>query len=180
MIDYYSRFVEIARLSTVTSNDVITQMKSIFACHGISESLTSDNGPQYTADMFKTFAKQYGFAHLTSSPRYPHGNDAAERAVRTVKSLLEKSDDPYVALMSYRSTPLENGYSPAELLMGRKLRTMRRTLKIRDRQQKNFNTHHFASPFKSLNSGDLVYIPNNAREGSSRRISTSILYCADT
>ena len=123
VIDYYSRFIEIARVSTATSNDVITHMKSIFACHGVLECLTSDNGPQYTADVFKTFAKQYGFTHLTSSPRYPQGNGAAERAVRTVKSLLEKSDDPYVALMSYRSTPLENGYSPAELLMGRKLRT---------------------------------------------------------
>ena len=123
VIDYYSRFIEIARLSTATSNDVITHMKSIFAHHGVPESLTSDNGPQYAADMFKTFAKEYGFTHLTSSPRYPQGNGAAERAVRTVKSLLEKSDDPYVALMSYRSTPLENGYSPAELLMGRKLRT---------------------------------------------------------
>ena len=69
MIDYYSRFIEIARVSTATFNDVITHMKSIFARHGASESLTSDNGPQYTADMFKTFAKQYGFAHLTSSPR---------------------------------------------------------------------------------------------------------------
>ena len=73
--------------------------------------------------MFKTFANQYGFTHLTSSPRYPQGNDAAERAIRTVKSFLEKSADPYVALKSYRSTPLENRYSPAELLMGRKLRT---------------------------------------------------------
>ena len=185
VIDYYSRFIEIARLSTATSNDVITHMKSIFARHGVPESLTSDNGPQYAADMFKTFAKEYGFTHLTSSPRYPQGNGAAERAVRTVKSLLEKSDDPYVALMSYRSTPLENGYSPAELLMGRKLRTTiptiteqllpsippksvvkEKEIKIRDRQQKNFNSHHRASPLKSLKSGNLVYIPDNAREGT--------------
>ena len=115
VIDYYSRFIEIAWLFTATSNDVITYMKSIFAHHRVPESLTSDDEPQYTADMFKTFAKQYGFTHLTSSPRYPQGNGAAERAVRTVKSLLEKSDDPYVALMSYRSTPLENGYSPEKL-----------------------------------------------------------------
>ena len=43
--------------------------------------------------------------------------------VQTVKHLLTKSDEPQAALLAYRSTPLENGYSPAEILMGRKLRT---------------------------------------------------------
>ena len=37
--------------------------------------------------------------------------------VRTIKDLLNKSDDPYLAILAYRSTPLENGYSPAELLI---------------------------------------------------------------
>jgi len=41
----------------------------------------------------------------------------------TVKDLLNKSKDSYLTILAYRSTPLENGYSPAELLMGRKLRT---------------------------------------------------------
>jgi len=36
---------------------------------------------------------------------------------------LKKSDDPYKALLAYRSTPLEMGYRPSELLMNRKLRT---------------------------------------------------------
>ena len=118
VIDYYSRYIEIARLPNATSSDVITHMKSLVARHGVPESLTSDNGPQYAADQFKSFAKEYGFTHLTSSPRYPQGNGFAERAVRTVKSLLTKSNDPYVALMSYRSTPLENGYSPSGCLWG--------------------------------------------------------------
>jgi len=40
-----------------------------------------------------------------------------------VKQLLEKNNDPYLAMLAYRSTQLESGYSPSELLMARKLRT---------------------------------------------------------
>ena len=40
-----------------------------------------------------------------------------------MKNLLKKSRDPYLALLAYRSTPLEVGYSPAELLMSCRLCT---------------------------------------------------------
>lgn len=56
VIDYYSRFIEIAKLSTATSHDVINHLKSIFTHHGIPESFTSDNGPQYSAKLFSDFA----------------------------------------------------------------------------------------------------------------------------
>ena len=85
----------------------------------------SDNGPQFSSQDFSTFSKQYGFEHCTSSPNYPQSNSEAERAVKTIKALLSKSDDdPLLALLTYRSTPLHNGFSPAKLLMGRKLRTI--------------------------------------------------------
>ena len=100
VVDYYPRFVEIAKLSTATSHDVINHLKSIFARHGIPESFTSDNGPQYSDELFSKFANEYGFTHLTSSPYYPQGNGAAERGVRTVKTLLSKSKE-YSALLAY-------------------------------------------------------------------------------
>ena len=174
-----------ARLSTSTSNDVITHLKSIFARHGIPQTVMSDNGPQYAAAAFVKFAQEYGFAHITSSPRYPQSNGAAERAVRTVKSLLDKNGDPYAALLAYRSTPLENGYSPAELLMGRKLRTTvpvaltqlvphlpnfsklkEKEKQLRERQRKNFNHHHRAVDLKPLQAGDNVWIPDTSSEGT--------------
>lgn len=123
VVDYMSRYVEIALLSPTRSNDVILHLKSIFARHGICETLVTDNGPQFSGAAFAEFAESYGFHHVTSSPKYPQGNAEAERAVQTVKGLLKKSDDPYLALLAYRVTPLQNGYSPAQLLMGRRLRT---------------------------------------------------------
>lgn len=178
VVDYYSRYFEIAPLKkSTTAEDVINQMKSFFARHGIPETVVSDNGPQFAAASFSKFAEEWGFTHLTSSPRYPQSNGEAERAVKTAKNLIVKSEDPYSALLSYRSSPLQNGYSPAELLMGKKLRSTLRlasekltpklpdTEKLRrdeesykQRQAQNYNRRHRASVLPDLSSGEKVWV----------------------
>ena len=60
--------------------------------------------------------RQRGRASRTS----PRGE--CERAVETTKSMLKREKDPTKGLLAYRSTPLACGYSPSELLIGRKLR----------------------------------------------------------
>lgn len=53
-------------------------------------------------------------------PHFPQSNGQVERAVQTMEKLLQKSNDPYLALLNYWATPLHwCGFSPAELLMGR-------------------------------------------------------------
>ncbi|UYV69370.1 K02A2.6-like, partial [Cordylochernes scorpioides] len=124
VIDYYSRFPEMIQLDRLTASVVVRSCKSIFARHGIPETVVSDNGTQFgAAREFADFARQYGFTHVTSSPRFPQSNGMAEAGVKIAKLILKKNQDPSLGLLEYRSTPLENGYSPAELLMGRKLRT---------------------------------------------------------
>ena len=56
VVDYYSRWIEVARLTNLTANEVIKHTQSIFARHGIPEIVVSDNGPQYSADVYATFA----------------------------------------------------------------------------------------------------------------------------
>ena len=130
---------------------------------------------------FSKFAEEWGFTHLTSSPYYPQSNGEAERAVKTVKSLITKSEDPYLALLSYRSMPLQNGYTPAELLMGRKLRSTlplvsnKLTPKLPDteqlrkdeviykrRQTEDYNRHHRTSTLLNLNPGERVWLPDSS------------------
>ena len=120
-MDYYSRYPEVVSLTNTSSKKEIYKMKAIFARHGIPDEVRSDNGPQYASEIFAKFAR-VRLCAPTSSPRYPQSNGEAERMVQTMKKLLTKSDDPYQGLLSYRSAPLSNGYSPAELLMGRQLR----------------------------------------------------------
>ena len=100
VVDYASSYIEIAKLAATTSPDVILHLRSIFARHGIPETVVSDNGPQYASYEFARFASEEGFIHVTSSPRYPQSNGKAERTVQTVKAMLKKSVDPYGALVT--------------------------------------------------------------------------------
>ena len=45
----------------------------------------SYNRPQYQRDEFAQFAKEWGFQHTTSSPRYLQANGEVEQAIKTVK-----------------------------------------------------------------------------------------------
>ena len=93
-----------------------------------TEEVRSDNGPQYASAEFTHFAKEWGVKHSTSSPCFPQSNGEAEQAVETTELLLKKEKDPPKGLLAYRSTRLACGYSPSELLMGRKLRNTIPTL----------------------------------------------------
>ena len=184
VVDYFSRYFEIAPLRNETSEDVVEHMKSIFARHGIPETVISDNGPQYSASSFSKFSEEWGFTHLTSSPRYPQSNGEAERAVQTVKNLLKKSGDPYLAMLSYRATPLHNGISPAQLLMGRKLRTtlpvtpeklqpswpdladlQTKEAAYKKQQSQSFNNYHRARDLPELLPGDKVWLTGQRKPG---------------
>ena len=139
-----------------------------------TEEVRSDKGPQYKSAEFTHFAKEWGFKHTTSSPCFPQSNGEAEHVVETTKSLLKKEKDPSKGLLAYRSTRLACGYSPSELLMGRKLRNTIPTFhtvlspswpdkdKIREReagsketQRLNFNQRHNVIPLKSVQPGTL-------------------------
>ena len=60
---------------------------------------------------------------MTSSPVFPRSNGEVERAVQTAKNMLKKSNEPEKALLAYRSTPLQSGYSRSQLLMGHVIRS---------------------------------------------------------
>lgn len=184
VVDYYSRYIELSKLESTSSASIINHLKSIMARHGVPETLVSDNGPQFSSKEFVLFAKDYGFSHVTSSPGHASGNEEVERAVRTIKELLYAAKDPYSALLNYRNTPLANGYSPAELLMSRKIRTKlpelprnlhpvlpnQRHLQEREEtswvnMKLNFDKHHAVKSLPIIREGDEVWLRDRKESG---------------
>ena len=102
-------------------------------------------------------------------------------------------------MLTFRATPLENGYSPAELLMGRKLRTTlpqttkqlepslpiteklrEKERRIRDRIKRNFDKRHGVKNLKPLSPGDTVWIPEHEAGGTVVRESNTRSYVVQT
>ena len=121
VVDYTSRWFDFKELSSTTTQAVIRFQREIFATHGTPNVVVSDNGPQFASQEFSVFTKDWGFTHVTSSPRYPQANGEAERAVQTAKNILKKNSNPYLGLLAYRSAPLQNGKTPSQILMSRLL-----------------------------------------------------------
>ncbi|XP_063448166.1 uncharacterized protein K02A2.6-like [Mytilus trossulus] len=179
IVDYYSLYLEVHKLYGTTSTTVINKLKGTFSRLGIPETVVSDNGHQYSSQEFSEFAKKWDFKHVTSSPHYPQSNGLAEKTVQTVKNMFNKckkdGKDPYVALLEHRTTPLDIGYTPSQLLMCRKLRSVLpvtqeglipKTPIYNEVQnkidcKKSYEKKYYdkgSKPLKSLNSGDSVRI----------------------
>ena len=95
----------------------------MFARWGICDKITTDNSPQFSSDVFRKFAEDYGFEHITSSPGFPQSNGEAERAVQMAKKIL-RQDDIFLGLMTYRATPVAaTGKSPAQIMTQREMKT---------------------------------------------------------
>jgi len=122
-VDYYSKWIEVEELPSQTSFHVIKMLEKIFARFGIPEVLRTDNGPCYKSESFSAFVESWGVVHKASSPRYPESNRMAERSVKTVKDLLRKENSLKDVLLAYRATPLASGFSPAQLMFGRRIRS---------------------------------------------------------
>ena len=184
VVDCYSRYLDIANLSKLTAKEVVEKMKSCFAQHGVPETVVTDNGTQFSSGEFKQFTRSWNFCHMTSSPHYPQANGQAESAVKIAKGIL-KQTDPFLALLTYRSTPIPAlGASPAELACGRKFRTTlpvlpktlipcpinpasvcARDILNKQHQKHAYDAHHGVQPLRELQPGQQVVIKLDDEKG---------------
>ena len=81
-LDYFSIFFKISQMPrNVNATQASHSLKRIFSRHEI---------PQFNSQEFTAFANDWQFEHITSSPWYPQSNGEVERAVQTMKMILNK------------------------------------------------------------------------------------------
>uniref|UniRef100_A0A3P9JV72 Integrase catalytic domain-containing protein n=1 Tax=Oryzias latipes TaxID=8090 RepID=A0A3P9JV72_ORYLA len=132
LIDYYSKWPEVAFISNVTTATVISFLSAVFSREGNPLELVTDNGSCFVSAEFEDFLAARDITHCRSSNYYPQSNCEIERWNRVFVNCLQTADIqgqpwlPYVTdfLLAYRATPHAiTSVSPAELLHGRPFRT---------------------------------------------------------
>ena len=189
IVDRYTNWPIVFR-ENGTARSLIKHLRDIFSNVGAAKELTSDGGPQFTAEATQTFLQSWDCHHRRTSVGNPHANTRAEVAVKTVKRLLMTCTGPtgsldtdsfQRAMLVYRnSIDPETKASPAMILFGRPLRdpiptpigklclhpTWRETLDNRDKamaKRHNREREKWTQKTSTLNPlkvGDHVYIQN--------------------
>ena len=159
IVDYTSRFPIVRKLKSMSAQHVAEHFKSIFSEYGWPDTVVSDNGPCYTAELFTNLMNEYAVNHITSSPHYPQSNGLMEKFIQIVKNLFykakEEGADINKYLMIYCNTPLAStSKSPMQMLQQRSARSQlpmsnvaRRRLGIVAEQQPSKNQHLPAHDF---------------------------------
>ena len=176
VIDSHSKWIEVFPMKSATSAATVRYLRQLIAQFGIPETIVSDNGTQFVATEFKEFCQQNGIRHIQTAPYHPSSNRLAERAVQVFKHGVRKQSSGSIhdkiarVLFQYRTTPHSTtGITPAELLLGRKLRSRLDLLKpnigqkvaAKQQQQKNFHDTHCRE--RTFSVGERVFIKNNAK-----------------
>ena len=117
IIDSYSKWLEVFDMKNTSAESTVDTLRSLFSSYGLSEEIVSDNGPQFTASVFKSFLKNNGIKRTLTPPYHPASNGAAEQSVKILKRSLKKQilhskDSLSTAhklanfLFAYRNTPI--------------------------------------------------------------------------
>lgn len=146
LVDYYSKWPEVASASSTTTEAITTFLSSVFAREGDPCSVVTDNGSQFCSTDFSVFLKERGIQHFRTSVYHAQANGAVECFNRVLKDCIRQAETQHqpwkkqvtAFLHHYRATPhATTNKTPFELLQGRLMLTIRNVLPILEK-----NEHH--------------------------------------
>ncbi|KAL1259226.1 hypothetical protein QQF64_009803 [Cirrhinus molitorella] len=113
LIDYHSKWPEVAFALNVTAKVVTSFLHSVFSrAAGNPQCVIMDSSPQFLFSVFAGFLKERGISHVRSSLYYPQGNGVMERWNKVLKECIlsaEQMGKPWKHavtefLQNYRAT----------------------------------------------------------------------------
>jgi hypothetical protein len=127
--DYFTKWVEAIPLKKVTLENMVEFVKEhIIYRFGIPQTITTDQGTQFTSSEFTEFTESMGIKLLNSSPYYAQANGQAEASNKIMIKIIQKKIDQKPkrwhsvlneALWAYRMAPHgATKPSPYELVYG--------------------------------------------------------------
>ncbi len=131
MIDRASRWVEVVPIKdTKTVTIVEAFIDSWCQRYGVPSIITTDQGPQFVSQLWKTFAESLGINLIHTTAYHPQSNGMIERFHRCPKASLtarlQHAEDwvrqlPWVLLGSRSLPNLDTSKSAAQMLFGQQL-----------------------------------------------------------
>ena len=103
----FSGYIVVRKVKDHTAQETIASFVSIFAEHGVPRTIHCDRGTNYMSNNFASFCKGLNIS-LTYSSAEHHSSNYAERAVQTVKNIMNKSQGDHweLSLLEYLMTPI--------------------------------------------------------------------------
>lgn len=179
VVDAFSKWLEVFRMTNITSSETITRLKRLFASYGVPEQIVTDNATTFMSNEFQQFVRRNGILHTTGAPRHPATNGQAERSVSTFKAGMKKLSRERLSiedkishfLLRYRTTPNSTtGEAPADLFLNRHVRTRLDFLKpsiqqtVRRKQYLQKEKHDRRALDRRFDVDEQVYLRNTAGE----------------
>ncbi|UYV84599.1 K02A2.6-like [Cordylochernes scorpioides] len=180
-VDSFSSWVEVSEVPSTSAYFCINFMRNCIARYGFPQVVVSDNGPPFFSSDFGDFLSKNGISHVTSPPYHPKSNGQAEVSVREVKKLLKKQlyENEQVELDLALSRALffirtdvniRKGTSPAELFLGRKIRSRLSVLSKEEVKVSKVNGQYVNSKFKVDETAIRPYLrPENCSSKAKKR-----------
>ncbi|XP_064195362.1 uncharacterized protein LOC135256967 [Anguilla rostrata] len=132
ILDYATRYPEAIPLRTMATKGIARELVMLFSRVGIPDEILTDQGTPFMSRIMKDLCKLMKITQLRTSVYHPQTDGLVERFNRTLKQMLKKVMEadgrnwdqllPYL-MFSIREVPqASTGFSPFELLYGRRPR----------------------------------------------------------
>ena len=130
--DYATRYPEAIALPSVEAPRVAKELVNLFSHMGVPDEILTDQGTNFMSSLLEEVYYLLHIKRIRTTPYHPQTDGLVERFNGTLKGMLrkfvsrnKKDWDQYLPylLFAYREVPQETtGFSPFELLFGRRVR----------------------------------------------------------